>query len=67
MYIFVSDTTMVTIIAAINKINLSDLSDNNNYVPIAHATVASNLFELLILTGATIIYYMCQSILIQKA
>ena len=40
-----SDTMMTTIIAPINKDKYGDLSDNNNYRPIALATVASKLFE----------------------
>ena len=40
---------MTTIIAPIIKYKYGDVSDNNNYRPIALATVASTLFESLIL------------------
>ena len=43
---------MTTIIAPIIKNKSGDLSDNNNYRPIALATVASKLFESLILSRA---------------
>ena len=45
---FLPDTMMTTIIAPI----INNLSDNNNYRPIALATVASKLFESLILSRA---------------
>ena len=41
---------MITIIAPIIKNKAGDLSDNNNYRPIALATIASKLFEFLILS-----------------
>ena len=44
---------MVTIIAPIIKNKSGDLSDNNNYRPIALAIVASKLLESLILSRAT--------------
>ena len=44
---------MVTIMAPIIKNKSGDLSGNNNYRPIALATVASKLFESLILSRAT--------------
>ena len=50
---FLPDTMMTTIIAPIIKNKSGDLSDNNNYRPIALATVASKLFESLILSRAT--------------
>ena len=49
---FLPDTMMTTIIAPIIKNKSGDLSDNNNYRPIALATVASKLFESLILSRA---------------
>ena len=47
---FLPDSMMVTVIAPIIKNKAGDLSDNNNYRPIALATVASKLFESLILS-----------------
>ena len=44
---------MTIIIAPIIKNKSGGLSDNNNYRPIALATVASKLFESLILSRAT--------------
>ena len=44
---------MTKIIAPIIKNKYGDLSDNNNYRPTALATVASKLFESLILSRAT--------------
>ena len=41
---------MITILAPIIKNKAGDLSDNNNYRPIALAIVASKLFESLILS-----------------
>ena len=51
---FLPNTMMTTIIAPIIKNKSGDLSDNNNYNPIALATVASKLFESLILSRATL-------------
>ena len=45
MYFVLPDTMIVTIIAAIIKTNSGDLSDKNNYRPIAHDTVLSKLLE----------------------
>ena len=39
---------MITIIAPIIKNKAGDLSDNNNYRPVALVTIASKLFESLI-------------------
>ena len=47
---FLPDAMMITIIAPIIKNKAGDLSDNNNYRPIALATIASKLFESLILS-----------------
>ena len=47
MHGFLPDTMMVTIIASIIKIKSGDLSDNN-YKPIALATVASKLYIFII-------------------
>ena len=52
MHGFLPDTMMVTIIALIIKNKSGDLSDNN-YRPIVLSTVASKLFESLILSRAT--------------
>ena len=52
MHDFLRDTMMVTIIAPIIKNKSGDLSDNNNYRPIALAIVASKLLESLILSRA---------------
>ena len=53
IYGFLSDTMMVTVIAPTMKNIFGDLSDNNNYIPIALATVVSKLFESLLLSRAT--------------
>ena len=53
IHVFLPDTVMTTIIAPIIKHKSGDLSDNNNYRPIALATVASKLFESLIVSRAT--------------
>ena len=45
---------MLTIIARIIKNKAGDLSDNNNYQPIALVTIASKLFESLILSRVSI-------------
>ena len=50
---------MVTVIAPIIKNKAGDLSDNNNYRPIALATVASKLFESLILSRVSILLTTC--------
>ena len=44
--------------------NSGDLLDNNNYVIVVHATVASKLFFKVvnIIQGYHISYYMCQLI-----
>ena len=52
---------MTTIIAPINKNKSGDLSDNNNYRPIALATVASKLFESLILSRVTPFLITCDN------
>ena len=52
------DTMMVTIIDLI-KNKSGYLSDNNNYRPIALATVDSKLFESLILSRATLFLTIC--------
>ena len=57
--IFLPDIMMVTTIASIIKIKYGDLSDNNNYRPIALATVASKQFESLILSSATTFLSTC--------
>ena len=49
---------MVTVIAPIIKNKAGDLSDNN-YRPIALATVASKLFESLILSRVSILLTTC--------
>ena len=58
---FLPDTMMTTIIAPIVKNKSSDLSDNNNYRPIALTTVASKLFESLILSRATPFLITCDN------
>ena len=50
VHIFLPDAMIITIIAPIIKNKAGDLSDNNNYRPIALATIASKLFESLILS-----------------
>ena len=50
---------MITIIAPIIKNKAGDLSDNNNYRPIALATIASKLFESLILSGVSTFLSIC--------
>ena len=58
---FLPDAMMITIIAPIIKNKAGDLSDNNNYRPIALATIASKLFESLILSRvSTFFIYMCK-------
>ena len=52
IHVFLPDTMMTTIIAPIIKTKSGDLSDNNNYRPNALATVASKLFESLIVSRA---------------
>ena len=52
MHGFLPETMMVTVIAPIIKNKSDDLSDNNNYRPIALATVASIPFESLLLSRA---------------
>ena len=52
---------MTTIIAPIIKNKSGDLPDNNNYRPIALATVASKLFESLILSRATPFLITCDN------
>ena len=52
---------MTTIIAHIIKNKSGDLSDNNNYRPIALATVGSKLFESLILSRATPFLITCDN------
>ena len=44
IHCFLPDAMMITIIAHIIKNKAGDLSDNNNYRPIALATIASKLF-----------------------
>ena len=60
MHGFLPDTMMVTIIAPIIKNKSGDLSDNNNYRPIALATVDSKLFESLILPRVTPFLIICE-------
>ena len=55
---FVPDSMMVTVIAPIIKNKAGDLSDNN-YRPIALATVASKLFESLILSRVSTLLTTC--------
>ena len=45
---------MITIIAPIIKNKAGNLSDNNNYQPIALATIASKLFESVILSWVSL-------------
>ena len=52
---------MTTIIAPIIKNKSGDLSDNNNYRPIALATIASKLVESLILSRATPFLITCDN------
>ena len=47
---FLPDAMMITIIAPIIKNKAGDLSDNNNYRPIALTPTASQSFESLILS-----------------
>ena len=57
---FSPDSMMVTVIAPIIKNKTGNLSDNNNYRPIALATVASKLFEsLIIIKSFNFINHMC--------
>ena len=57
--VFLPNSMMVTVIAPIIKNKAGDLSDNNNYRPIALATVASKLFEYLILSRVSILLTTC--------
>ena len=50
---------MITIITPIIKNKTGDLSDNNNYRPIALATIASKLFESLILSRVSTFLTTC--------
>ena len=50
---------MITIIAPIIKNKTGDLSDNNNYRPIALVTIASKLFESLILSRVSTFLTTC--------
>ena len=50
---------LITIIAPIIKNKAGDLSDNNNYRPIALATIASKLFESLILSRVSTFLSTC--------
>ena len=50
---------MVTVLAPIIKNKAGNVSDNNNYRPISHATVASKLFESLILSRVSILLTTC--------
>ena len=60
---FLPDAMMITIIAPIIKNKAGDLFDNNNYRPTALATIASKLFESLILIqGFYFFIYMCKPI-----
>ena len=52
---FLPDAMMITIISAIIKNMAGDLSDNNNYRPIALATNANKLFDSLILSSVSIL------------
>ena len=57
---FLPESMMVTVIAPIIKKNKAgNLYDSNNYRPIALATVASKLFESLILSRASILLTTC--------
>ena len=56
---FLQDAMMITIIAPIIKNKAGDLSDNNNYRPIALATIASKLFESLILSRVSTFLSTC--------
>ena len=70
MHVFLPDTMMVAVIAAIIRNKSGDLLDNNNYRLILHTTIASKLFESsIIIQCYHICYYMYtwQSILITKA
>ena len=63
IHVFLPDAMMITIIAPIIKNKAGDLSDNNNYRPFALATIASKLFESLILSRvSTFFIYMCKPI-----
>ena len=50
---------MVTVIYPIIKNKAGNVSDNNNYIPIALATVARKLFESLILSRVYILLTTC--------
>ena len=56
---FLLDAMMITIIAPIIKNKAGDLSDNNNYRPIALATIANKLFESLILSRVSTFISTC--------
>ena len=56
---FLPDAMMITIIAPIIKNKVGDLSDNNNYRPIALATILSKLFESLILSRVSTFLSTC--------
>ena len=56
---FLPDSMMVTVIAPILKNKAGNLSDNNNYRPIALATVASKLFESFILSRVSTLLTTC--------
>ena len=56
---FLPDSMMVTVIVPILKNKAGNLSDNNNYRPIALATVASKLFESLILSRVSTLLTTC--------
>ena len=59
IHFFLPDARMITIIAPIIKNKAGDLSDNNNYRPIALATIASKLFESLILSRVSTFLSTC--------
>ena len=56
---FLPDAKMITIIAPKIKNKAGDLSNNNNYRPIALATIASKLFESLILSRISTLLSTC--------
>ena len=64
---FLPDAMMITIIAPVIKNNAGDLLDNNNYRPIALATIASKLFESLILSKVSIFLTTCVNQFEKKA
>ena len=59
LYIYIYTYIHITIIAPIIKNEAGDLSDNNNYRPIALATIASKLFESLILARVSTVLFTC--------